>query len=112
MAEAASYEWRITIIPTGEILQTERTYTSPEEALSAAKEHAIRAIESDFDLHVAVLDNEEKVVSELSSVTSGDLAKSAKASKNRRRSRQSPAEPRQSVYQGRQPRRRNSGNRK
>ncbi|NQT48383.1 MAG: SAM-dependent DNA methyltransferase [Chloroflexi bacterium] len=89
MAETASYEWRVTVIPTGEVLQTARAYTSPEEALSAAKEHAVRSIEPDFDLHVAVLDNEEKVVSELEGITAGDLAKSSRTSKNRRRSRQS-----------------------
>jgi len=89
MAEAASYSWRITVITTGEIKQTERAFASPEEALSAAKEHAIRAIESDFDLHVAVLDDEENVVSELRSVTAGDLERSAKASKKRGRGRQS-----------------------
>jgi len=89
MAEAASSSWRITVITTGEIKQTERAFASPEEALSAAKEHAIRAIESDFDLHVAVLDDEENVVSELRSVTAGDLERSAKASKKRGRGRQS-----------------------
>ena len=68
MSDESKYAWRITVRNTGEILETDPNYTSNDEALLAARKYAIRQIEPEHEITIAILDGEKQVSSETNTV--------------------------------------------
>jgi len=76
------YAWRITNHNTSEILETEPSYTSRDEALLAARKYAVREIESEHEITVVVLDGEKQVSSETNVVANYQTTKRSRSVKS------------------------------
>lgn len=82
MSDESKYAWRITVRNTGEILQTEPSFTSKDEALLAARQYAIREIESEHEITVVILDGEKQVSSETNVVANYQTTKRSRSAKS------------------------------
>jgi len=76
------YAWRITNHNTGEILETEPSYKSTDEALQGARKYAIRELESEHKITVVVLDGDKQVSSETNVVAHYESAKKNRTRKS------------------------------
>ncbi|WP_332445708.1 class I SAM-dependent DNA methyltransferase [Dehalococcoides mccartyi] len=82
MSNESKYAWRITVRNTGEILQTEPSFTSADEALLAARKYALREIETEHEITIVVLNGEKQVSSETNVVTNYQTTKRIRSTKS------------------------------
>lgn len=85
MEQRTSYSWRIQVHSTGEIIETDPSFASTEEAIEAAKKYTARNVEATSNLTITILDDKKEVVSKLEDVEADELVTRArKLMKNRR----------------------------
>jgi len=82
MSDENKYAWRITIHNTAEILETEPSYKSKDEALLAARKYAVRELESEHEITVVILDDDKQISSETNVVAHYESAKKSRPIKS------------------------------
>ena len=82
MTDENKYAWRIINRSTGDIVESEPSYKSKDEALLAARKYAVRELEPKHEIAVVVLDGDKQISSETSVVAHYELADRNRARKS------------------------------
>jgi len=82
MSDESKYAWRIAVRNTGEIVETEPSYTSKDEAILAARRYAVREMESEHEITVIILDGDTQVSSETNIVGNYQTATRSRSTKS------------------------------